>query len=228
MITKEEAKQFVTHSMKMWSEGRVDQIEKLYSPDVVGHSNNQEFYYDDIVQRMQRLGEYSEKRRYSVFGDMEVIDDLVLFRARLAWLTPKDNSLCVSYIVVMYRLRELMITELWILSDLDIEDYVSVNQNMEKNFNQFDVSGREKSNFLQKMTDMLDFQDRPMSRLSGIEVECLFYYLNGYSAKEVAREMGISYRTVEGYIARIKEKFACSTRGQLRLCLFPNATPGDD
>jgi len=223
MLTLKQATEFAKNAMLVWQEGRVDQIEKIYAPDVLGHMNNQNFYFNDITQRMMRLNEYSyKKRRFTLTGNVELIGDLILFRCRQVWLNSDDGGLCESVIVVVYRLQEYKVKEMWIMTDLDIEDYVSINKNIDENFNQFSVAGRDKSDFLQQMTDMLYLNNDQITRLSSIEVECLFYYLNGYSAKEVANVMVVSYRTVEGYIARIKEKFHCSTRRELRRQLFPN------
>jgi len=39
------------------------------------------------------------------------------------------------------------------------------------------------------------------------ERECMAYLVNGFSAKKIAHEMGLSVRTIEQYIASIKIKF---------------------
>ncbi len=41
------------------------------------------------------------------------------------------------------------------------------------------------------------------------EQQCLDLYLRGLSAKETAKTLDVSYRTVEYYLARIKKKFNC-------------------
>lgn len=43
--------------------------------------------------------------------------------------------------------------------------------------------------------------------LSNRESECVKFILQGYSAKEIAKELAISYRTVETFIFRIKGKY---------------------
>lgn len=49
-------------------------------------------------------------------------------------------------------------------------------------------------------------QDVPISHR---EKECLFYLSRGYSAKKTALAMGISPRTVETFIHRVKIKLGC-------------------
>ena len=47
------------------------------------------------------------------------------------------------------------------------------------------------------------------------ETECLFYLFEGYTAKEIARSINISPRTVESYIEKMKIKLNCSTTTEL-------------
>lgn len=51
--------------------------------------------------------------------------------------------------------------------------------------------------------------------LSKREKECVFYFLNGKTAKETAIKLGISYRTVEDYFIKIKKKFGCKNKREL-------------
>lgn len=41
------------------------------------------------------------------------------------------------------------------------------------------------------------------------ETECIKYMLSGMSAKQTAKAMNISPRTVEAYIVNVKNKFSC-------------------
>lgn len=52
-------------------------------------------------------------------------------------------------------------------------------------------------------------------RLTKRESECLFYTLRAKTAKETARFLEISHRTVEEYINTLKEKFQCHTKQEL-------------
>jgi len=223
MFTNEEARNFVEHVVKVWDQGLTDEIENIYTQDVVGHSNEQEFNFEDIQNRIRSLNEYSSKRLFSLFGKEIVIGDLLVFQMRQVWLRPADQGLCESHVLVVYRIRNGKVGELWLQSDEEIQDYTLENSNLADYLDKFSVAAKDKSAFLQQMTDALHFMEKHAVKLSSIEIECLFYYFNGYSAKEVARVMGISHRTVEGYLSNIKSKFNCSTRRELRLTLFPNS-----
>jgi len=52
-------------------------------------------------------------------------------------------------------------------------------------------------------------------QLSYRELECLQCLLNGLTAKETARILYISNRTVETYLLHIKEKLQCRTKGEI-------------
>lgn len=52
-------------------------------------------------------------------------------------------------------------------------------------------------------------------RISVQQAICLKHLSKGRSAKEMAREMDISYRTVEVYIAQLKEKLECDSSKEL-------------
>lgn len=52
-------------------------------------------------------------------------------------------------------------------------------------------------------------------KLSPREKECAFYLTRGMTAKEIARKMNISSRTVEFYLLNIKEKLGCVRRSEI-------------
>lgn len=52
-------------------------------------------------------------------------------------------------------------------------------------------------------------------KLSKRESECLFYLLRGSTAKETAKILEISSKTVEYYIENLKNKFTACTRAEL-------------
>jgi DNA-binding CsgD family transcriptional regulator len=58
-------------------------------------------------------------------------------------------------------------------------------------------------------------QTKHRTPLAPREVECLLYLLRGHTAKQTARQLQLSYRTVEFYIANVKDKLHCRTRSKL-------------
>lgn len=51
--------------------------------------------------------------------------------------------------------------------------------------------------------------------LSNRETACLLFLMKGKTAKQIAREMCISYRTVECFITHIKEKMHCNLKSEI-------------
>lgn len=52
------------------------------------------------------------------------------------------------------------------------------------------------------------------------QAQCLAKLTKGKTAKVIAQELGLSYRTVEGYITILKEKFDCCSRPELVQLVF--------
>ncbi len=52
------------------------------------------------------------------------------------------------------------------------------------------------------------------------EAECAAYMIDGATAKQIAKIMQISFRTVETHFRQIKQKLACSTKEELRKFLI--------
>lgn len=51
--------------------------------------------------------------------------------------------------------------------------------------------------------------------LTNRETACLLFLMKGKTAKQIAREMCISYRTVECFITHIKEKMHCNLKSEI-------------
>ncbi len=62
--------------------------------------------------------------------------------------------------------------------------------------------------------NLATFDKQPIC-LSKRENECLLLLAKGRTAKAIAIQMGISFRTIEGYIERLKLKFNCSSKSAL-------------
>lgn len=52
-------------------------------------------------------------------------------------------------------------------------------------------------------------------KLTKRESECLFYTLRGKTAKEIARILKLSPRTIEDYLDKVKMKFFCASKSEL-------------
>lgn len=52
------------------------------------------------------------------------------------------------------------------------------------------------------------------------EVTCIIYLFRGETAKEMARRMYVSHRTVESHLLKIRKKIGCFSRSQLISYIF--------
>ncbi|MEM1243847.1 MAG: LuxR C-terminal-related transcriptional regulator [Pseudomonadota bacterium] len=57
-------------------------------------------------------------------------------------------------------------------------------------------------------------------KLSSRESQCLIYLLCGFDMSEVATQLNLSKRTVEGYIANLYSKLGCNNKKMLKEYLF--------
>lgn len=55
----------------------------------------------------------------------------------------------------------------------------------------------------------------PDTSLSQRQSECLFLLLRGKTAKDIAKALNLSPRTVEAYIEQLKYKLSCTTKQDL-------------
>lgn len=76
--------------------------------------------------------------------------------------------------------------------------------------NNFKLSLEDRLNFLSQ----IGYKDI-CEKISSREYECLSHLSAGLPAKEIAKAMNISSRTVESHIANMKEKFNCSNKTKL-------------
>lgn len=54
-----------------------------------------------------------------------------------------------------------------------------------------------------------------LEKLTGREIECLFYISRGYSVKEIARALYLSPKTIEQYLERVRFRLNLSLRSDL-------------
>lgn len=58
-------------------------------------------------------------------------------------------------------------------------------------------------------------QDNKLISIGKREFQCLFYFKKGYSAKEIAKKLNISHRTVESHLNNVKIKTELNYKGEL-------------
>lgn len=97
-------------------------------------------------------------------------------------------------------------------NSVDISD--ALQPALLKPINNF-ISDNAKSKFLRKCGYQQTFG---YERLTQREIECLKIYIKGISANEMSVILGLSNRTVESYLANIKNKLHCGDRSSLIQC----------
>lgn len=88
-----------------------------------------------------------------------------------------------------------------------------------KNFeNQFSTKLNCKSMDLNRFY-VSEFDDKYLTKREAV---VLFLMLKSFSAKEIARVLSISHRTVEDYVEKIKFKLGCFSKKELHIFIYEN------
>jgi DNA-binding CsgD family transcriptional regulator len=199
--------------------GQVSRLAEFYTKDVIGHQNNQLFYLADIKKRVEVLGQQLATFRFKVESFL-LIDNLIVFVVRQNWVD-KKSALHEALITGTYRIRNNKICELWLLTDSPVDNYQKVNENFSLGMKPFRTNEKAKKEFFKRLSITHQLHLKKQVPLNAAEQECLYYYLNGFSAKEAAKVLGFSFRTIETYIANLKIKLNCHNKKELRNKLFP-------
>lgn len=219
MFSKVEAEQFVNDLYTNINlKKRSDFISKYFSPDVIGHYQDECFYFDDLYSRLNNIGDNLSDYHFHI-GSLYIIDNFITFWLQENWFSQANGHLHESKVAIILRIKNSLICEYWILSDWKISSYQKMNDNFQEETRVFEIAKKVKHDFFAHLaisekaaTDSFD--------LSEVDRECLYYYFHGYSAKETAVQMNLSFRTVQAYIGQLKQRFNCTTKAQLRKRLF--------
>ena len=195
--------------------GKVDDADEVYTPDVIGHYRHEVVYLEDIKNRIRAIRDKARDCNFTVLEIVHISDELVTYSTRQSWRNKVDDSFHSLLMFGTYKIRQFKVCELWLMLDIDTKYYSEI-QNFAMNMRGFEHHQKTKEDFLYKLTVPNNHRG-----MSATEKECLYYYFNGFSAKEAAIEMGISPRTVETHIAEIKSKLDCRTKPELRRKIFP-------
>jgi DNA-binding CsgD family transcriptional regulator len=218
-FTQAQAEAFVCELFQeIFSQGDTAQLLKYYLPNLIGHYQDETFNLHDIEQRVLTLKNNTKQRQFLPSTIMRVNQDYLAMSCKQIWTHKADESLYDSLVFGLYRLENRKVAEVWIIQEFKTPSYIELNQDFAKHMKPYELSQKSKHEFLQRLNLKVIEQGL---RLSEIEKDCLYYYFHGFSAKETAAEMQISPRTVETYLANIKERLACSTKRELRKKLFP-------
>lgn len=112
-------------------------------------------------------------------------------------------------------LKEKLVTILTYL--INLSDYSSKLQKLISKPQVIRINEKQKTFSLDeviKNRSVIRFENEVI-KLTKREIQCLYYMLQGKSAKETGEVLFISHRTVETYINQLKRKFKCHTKLEL-------------
>lgn len=201
--------------------GKVEEADEVYAADLIGHYQDGLFNLDDVKDRIRAVKDCAKDCSFILQEAMFLSDEIINFSSRQSWRNKLDNSFHSMLVFGTYRVQNLKICEIWMILDTEegAKSYREINKDFSQNMRIFEHHQKSKKNFLDKLIITKD------QKLSSVEKEALYYYFNGFSAKETAIEMRISPRTVETHIAEVKGRLGCRTKHELRRKLFPKPNP---
>jgi DNA-binding CsgD family transcriptional regulator len=219
-MTNIEAKTFVKKLFEViWKQGDASKFSDFYHDDVVGHYQDESFGFTEIKARLQALHRLSEGRNF-IFKDIIAIDELITFYMTQAWLIKDTTKMSISDVVGVYRMKAGKISEVWLMTEKAIGSYQTTTSKMSGYLDSHAQTPKNKDAFKHALDALLKLDTSYQVNLKPLEYDCLYYYLSGYTAKEIGRKLNLSHRTIEDYIVILKQKFHCHTRGQLRQLLL--------
>lgn len=201
--------------------GKIEEIANFYTDDFIGHYGDELVSLTDIKKRVTAI-KNETTRCYMNLREIGLIENsLISAMCTQSWINKIDGSFHDTLLFVLYRIRNRKICEAWMFFDSPTLEYTNIKTGCNKHMQLSELNYQTKYNFLSRVDLILNAGMDKNIKLATMEKECLYYYFHGFSAKETALEMSLSVRTVEKYIANIKEKFACQDKQGLRKKLFP-------
>ncbi|MEC7838412.1 MAG: ester cyclase [Chlamydiota bacterium] len=197
-------------------EGHMERCNELVSANVVVHgpsSNQKTFGLDNIKEidlgfskafKRNHLAIkeiFSSEEKVVVLWEMEAIHtgELKVFTEKPI---PATNLKVLIEAMTIYRLEKGKICEVW--QGWDLQGLLLKLKNL-RDHQKLDFSE------LDKKEDYL----QGIYLLSSREKECINHLLNGDTAKETAKKLHLSFRTVESHIERAKNKLNCIDKREL-------------
>lgn len=200
--------------------GDVDRLSDFYLENIIVHYGNETIGFNDLKKRILILK--NKTKNYCKVRDVTLIDKSLFFLVcEQSWINKNDESFHELLVFVIYRILNKKVCEMWLSLEYPTVKYKTINTDFTQYMQRFELNQKSKHNFMSRMDIVLDINTNESIKLSKTEKECLYYYFNGFSAKETALEMSLSARTIETYLAIIKEKFMCHDKRSLRKKIFP-------
>lgn len=222
MTVNQAAEFFDELYLEVFSKGNLDKLMDYYHTDFIGHCNDELFDLEDIKDRVCIIKEHFNY--FSLKVEKVSISGNIVTLVNQANLTSKyHKSIFIMTQFTNAIIIDNKIKEQWIVNEGKPLSYQAVNRIIwpKSDFLEaFDIRKKNKKEFLENLKEVLK-SDKFNLEFSSKKLECIYYYLNGYSAKETSAEVNLTSRTVELYLQDIKNKFNCNQRLELKNLLFP-------
>jgi DNA-binding CsgD family transcriptional regulator len=203
MATTSQATEYFTSLYDdVWRQYSTDMFSKYYAKDVVGRSGDHEICYDQVHDLLEINPTRFSHLLPEIHKVIPVSND-----GLMAWFTTlhHDHNNDVALIVNTmgyYKIKNDKIIGVDFKWDQPL-DLVMPNAY---------------SNICHSINCMLP---DCLKGLSQRELQCVFYLVQGYSAKQIASKLNISPRTVETHVGNIKDKLGLlSTRAIIDFAFF--------
>jgi DNA-binding CsgD family transcriptional regulator len=180
--------------LDVWTKYSTSELHKYYDTSLISRSGQYEFGYDEL----HSLIEHAPNRFSFMIPEIHHVK-AVSNDTLTAWFTTRhydfDNkvAMCINT-MSNYKIKNNKIISNEFIWDQTIDL----------------VMGYETQQSLSRLNKILPLK---MQNLTLRELQCFFHLIQTKSAKEIARELNISARTVESHSSNIKEKLGLpSTR----------------
>jgi DNA-binding CsgD family transcriptional regulator len=204
----------------VWGRAPIQDLAGYFAEDVVIHYEGESFGYQELFKRAKRYKAITSNPKIKILGCMQA-DEVLLVKARQLCQLTATNDLCEFSITGSFQIQDEKITRFWLMGGgvLQGEQYSTTALNDVLQPLKLQNAIRQRFWWLVKYYQEMYGTKRV--ELTPREAECLFGFVKGESAKEMALEMGISPRTVETHILHVKSKYGCFTKQELKQAIFP-------
>ncbi|ODN42913.1 LuxR C-terminal-related transcriptional regulator [Piscirickettsia litoralis] len=184
----------------------------FYHKKFKGHYLDQEFNLTQLTERFDYNRKNYSKINNSLIDLLLLKEGQIFTLSRFSAIDNSKDKPVEMFVTNIINISDHKIIELWSISTLQI----SISSPAEKiKSEDLTIESATKKKFIQSLKVATDNLDKKIV-LTSREIECLYLYISGLTAKEIAKEFEISYRTVETHLLNIKNKYGISTKSQLK------------
>lgn len=212
-----EAENLIKMIIETYGDGNLGRIADIFNDDFVGHIQNNKFGINEFINRLL-YARYRYKQVEFVLKDLITFENTIVVQLSQSGYDTLLDQFGQINVCITYRVVDNKISEQWLWSPSAIDYFATPEQGEINEILTLELNNKikfnEQINVIQRM------HANKYEPLTARETECLYYYLNGFSLKEIAHCLHLSSRTIETHIGNIKSKYNCNTRSQLRAILF--------